>query len=278
MKPIDFNQWTDPTDFERNELVFEKRNKAYGAYFIRKNYNRTLIMALVCSVFLIVSLLLIPKITQLFAKETITNDGEIVYIFDMTPPEPIKEEKIIKLPEEKKEMKKTNVAMENIWKEIVDSKADIDTLTVDEINKLITGDIHNPDGDKDSLDFFSDLGDIDSGNQLVIDKTNEILIYVEEMPEFIGGNKLIPPYLGSNIVYPKDAIEDGKDARVVVGFVVEKDGSISNVKISSCNEKGYGFENEAMRVIRNMPRWKPGRQNGHPVRVLINIPIRFRLI
>jgi len=277
MKSLNFDAWTNPTNDERNELVFEKRNKAYGAYFLRKNYNRTIIRALVCSVVGILTLLLIPKFTQLFAKETKPEAGGIVCIFEMPPPAPIKDD-IIEMPKEASSKKKTNMAMQNIWKQIVDGKADLDTLTVDDINKLNTGDIHNPDGNKDSLEFFTDLGDIDLGNQLVIDKTNEVVMYVEEMPEFIGGNEMIPPYLGSSIVYPIYAIEEGKSARVVVGFIVEKDGSISNVKILSCNEKGYGFEKEAIRVISNMPKWKPGKQNGHAARVLFNVPIYFRLM
>ena len=278
MKRIDFSQWTDPTDFERNELVFEKRNKAYGAYAIRKNYNRTLIRALVFSVFSILSLFMIPKITMLFAKETIKDEWKDVP-WDMTPPEPTKKEEVAKVQEEKKLVeKKSDTRMLNIWKQITDGIANIDTLTVDDINKLVTGDTHNPDGDSSGIDLFPYLGDIDSGDKIVVNKIDEAVIYVSEMPEFIGGNDNIPPYLGSKIVFPPVAIEDGKDARVVVGFIIEKDGSISNVKILSCSETGYGFENEAIRVIREMPKWKPGRNNGHPARVLFHMPISFRLM
>lgn len=105
MSKIDFSQWTDPTDEERNELVFEKRNKAYGAYAIRKNYNKTLIRALVFSVFSILSLFMIPKITMLFAKETIKDEWKDVP-WDMTPPEPTKKEEIAKVQEEKKLVEK----------------------------------------------------------------------------------------------------------------------------------------------------------------------------
>ena len=278
MNRIDFSQWTDPTDFERNELVFEKRNKAYGAYAIRKNYNKTLVRALVFSVFIILSLFMIPKITMLFAKETLPNEWDIV-TFDMTPPEPTKKEEILKIPEEDRKVeKKSDTRMQNIWKVITDVIADLDTLTLDDINKLVTGANHNPGGTDSTLDFFDEIGDLGSGNTISADKTEEAVLFVTEMPEFIGGNENIPPYLGSNIVFPQDAIEDGKDARVMVGFIIEKDGSISNVKILSCTETGYGFEKEAIRVISEMPRWKPGKQNGHPARVLFRVPIFFRLM
>lgn len=278
MNRIDFSQWTDPTDEDRNELVFEKRNKAYGAYAIRKNYNKTLVRALVFSVFGILTLFMIPKITMLFAKETFPNEWDVV-TFDMTPPEPTKKLEIVKEPlETKKAEKKSDTRMENIWKVMTDGIADIDTLTVDDINKLVTGEKHNPGGADSLADFMDEIGDLDSGNTIIADKTEQPLIYVTEMPEFMGGNDNIPPYLGNNVVYPSDAVDAGKDARVLVGFVVEKDGSISNVKILSCSQSGYGFEKEALRVISEMPRWKPGKQNGYPARVLFNIPIFFRLM
>ena len=98
------------------------------------------------------------------------------------------------------------------------------------------------------------------------------------MPEFIGGEEALFKYLKENIEFPEVGREMDKSARVMVGFIVEKDGSISGIKILSCNEKGYGFEQEAVRVIGQMPRWKPGMQSGHPARVLFNIPISFKLM
>ena len=278
MSKIDFSQWTDPTDVERNELVFEKRNKAYGAYAIRKNYNKTLVRALVFSVFIILSLFMIPKITMLFAKETIKDEWKDVP-WDMTPPEPTKKEEVAKVQEEKKLVeKKSDTRMLNIWKEITDGIANIDTLTVDDINKLVTGVINNPDEDSTGIELFPYLGDLDSGDKIVVDKIESPLIIVPEMPEFIGGEPALFKFLKENLEFPEYAKEQDKSARVLVGFVVEKDGSISSIKILSCSEKGFDFETEATRVISNMPRWKPGRQNGHPVRVMFNIPIIFRLM
>ena len=139
----------------------------------------------------------------------------------------------------------------------------------------------NKDGNFNEDDnFFPDVdGSIDGiKTQAIVKKPdNKIETYVTHMPEFIGGNEKINPFISKNVNYPSDAINEGMDAKVWVGFVVEKDGSISNIKILECNEKGYGFENEAMRVIRIMPRWKPGMQHGYPARVYFNLPISFVL-
>ena len=278
MSKMDFSQWTDPTDVERNEMVFEKRNKAYGAYAIRKNYNKTLVRALVFSVFIILSLFMIPKITMVFAKETIKDEWKDV-IWDITPPAPTKKVEIVKVQVDKKLVeKKSDTRMLNIWKQITDGIANIDTLTIEDINKLVTGVFHNPDGDISGLELFPYLGDLDSGDKIIVDKIESPLIIVPEMPEFIGGEPALFKFLKENLEFPEYAQDQDKSARVLVGFVVEKDGSISNIKILSCSEKGYGFETEATRVIGNMPRWKPGLQNGHPARVMFNIPILFRLM
>jgi len=120
MSKIDFSQWTNPTDFERNELVFEKRNKAYGAYTIRMNYNRTLIRALVLSAFFIFSLFMIPKLSQLWAKETLEplDAGGVVVIF--RPEEPVKNIEDPIVEDKKKTEPPKDVKSESDWKVIVD--------------------------------------------------------------------------------------------------------------------------------------------------------------
>lgn len=280
MSKIDFNQWTDPTDFERNELVFEKRNKAYGAYAIRTNYNRTMVRALVCTVFFIVGLFMIPKISQIWAKETLEPLWTETVVI-ITPDDPVKkiEDKIEEDKIKKIETKK-DVKSENPFRKIVDGQPDLDSLTMEDLNKLKISDTHNPNGTDSSEELFTDIGDLDSGNKIVSNITVEPPppIFLPEMPEFIGGESALFKYLKENLEFPEYAKEQDKSGRVMVGFVVERDGSISNVKILSCSEKGYGFEEEAIRVISKMPRWKPGLNSGHPARVLFNIPLNFKLL
>ncbi len=103
----------------------------------------------------------------------------------------------------------------------------------------------------------------------------EIFVFVEDFPEFPNGEENMYKYLGSNIKYPKDALENGIQGTVVVKFVVEKDGTISNVK--AIRKIGGGCDEEAVRVVKRMPRWKPGKQRGKPVRTEFTLPIQFKL-
>ena len=103
----------------------------------------------------------------------------------------------------------------------------------------------------------------------------EIFQIVEEMPSFPGGEAELMKYVGSHIKYPQIARETGIQGRVFVGFVVEPDGSISNVKL--LRGIGGGCDEEAMRVIKSLPKWKPGKQRGKAVRVSYQIPVFFKL-
>ncbi len=104
----------------------------------------------------------------------------------------------------------------------------------------------------------------------------EIFAYVEQMPEFKGGQTALVNYLSTNIKYPETARAEGKEGKVFVKFIVNEDGSISDVIIvrSSGNNT---LDTEAKRVVTSMPNWKPGKQNGKAVKTFFNLPIVFRL-
>lgn len=103
----------------------------------------------------------------------------------------------------------------------------------------------------------------------------EIFQIVEEMPEYPGGEKKLLEYVGKSVKYPQIARESGIQGRVFVNFVIEPDGSVSNVKV--LRGIGGGCDEEAMRVIKAMPKWKPGKQRGKAVRVSYTLPVNFKL-
>lgn len=103
----------------------------------------------------------------------------------------------------------------------------------------------------------------------------QIFTVVESMPDFPGGDEARIRYLNENIKYPQMARESGIQGRVFVTFVVEKDGSVTDVRV--LRGIGGGCDEEAIRVIKNMPKWDPGKQRGKPVRVQFNMPILFKL-
>ena len=103
----------------------------------------------------------------------------------------------------------------------------------------------------------------------------EIFTVVESMPSFPGGMGELMKFLGQNINYPTLAKESGIQGRVFINFVVEPNGSISNVKV--LRGIGGGCDEEAVRVVKSMPKWSPGKQRGKPVRVSYNLPVKFTL-
>ncbi|MBR8703663.1 energy transducer TonB [Porphyromonas levii] len=104
---------------------------------------------------------------------------------------------------------------------------------------------------------------------------DHIFEYLEEMPEFPGGQAAMMKWLSKNIQYPPIAAENNIQGRVMVSFVVEPDGSISNVQIARGVDSN--LDKEAIRVVKQMPKWKPGMQTGKPVRARFTLPVQFRL-
>ena len=104
---------------------------------------------------------------------------------------------------------------------------------------------------------------------------NGVYQIVEEMPQFPGGENKLMEYIAKNLTYPQEARDKGIDGRVFVAMVIEKDGSVSNVKV--LRGIGGGCDEEAVRVIKAMPKWKPGKMKGEAVRVRYQMPINFKL-
>ena len=115
----------------------------------------------------------------------------------------------------------------------------------------------------------SDLGDEESAEEM------QIFMVVESMPEYPGGESSLYKYLAENIKYPQMAKESGIQGRVFVTFVVERDGRVTDVRV--LRGIGGGCDEEAIRVVQNMPKWTPGKQRGKSVRVQYNLPVKFTL-
>lgn len=106
-------------------------------------------------------------------------------------------------------------------------------------------------------------------------KNDMVFDVVEVMPQYPGGQIAMLKYIMENMKYPEQAMKEGIQGRVAVSFIVEKDGSISNVRpVLSVHPL---LDKEAVRVVKSMPKWSPGKQNGKPVRVRFNVPVMFKL-
>ena len=106
-------------------------------------------------------------------------------------------------------------------------------------------------------------------------KNNMVYDVVEVMPQYPGGQIAMLKYIMENIKYPKQIMEEGIQGRVTVSFIVEKDGRVSNVRLLRSVQPS--LDKEAIRVVKSMPKWTPGKQNGKPVRVRFNLPVMFKL-
>ena len=276
MSKIDLisNEWTD--------LVFEGRNQAYGAYKLRKGTAKRNVWALII-VGLAAALLYLGLQLQKMAEanKKVENTQAVALAKLNTEKKEAKVEKkeIIKQePEKVVEQVKSSVKFTApVIKKDSEVKEE-DEIKLDEVQK----------SDK-AVGAFTVEGNDEVGGAVlkakediaapeppkhVVEET-KIFTVVEQMPMFPGGDGALMGYLRDNIHYPTVAAENGVQGRVVVGFVVERDGSITDVNILRGVDPS--LDREAMRVVKSMPKWTPGKQNGSAVRVKYQVPVSFRL-
>lgn len=250
-----------------DEIVFEHRNKEYGAYELRKRYNKHMNTAFIIAISVFVISVSIPAIMDfldsIVPAEADTN-VELTLVDappldkDIPPPPPPPDPP----PPVQETIKFTPpvVTEEPIDEKDIPPPQDEIKVQVGTETKEGTGDIELPtEGDgKDE-----------------VEAPQQIFTIVEQMPEFPGGEEELFKYLGKNIKYPSMARENGITGTVYVTFVVEGSGEISDVK--KLRGIGGGCDEEAMRVVKAMPSWRAGKQNGKSVRVQYNLPIKFTL-
>lgn len=138
------------------------------------------------------------------------------------------------------------------------------------VSNLKAQNVVNPTNEKDNITILRAVGD----DSTVSDK-EKVYQVVEQQPSFPGGREELFKYLAYNVKYPIDATKNKIEGRVLVTFVVEHDGSISNVNVA--NSVYPSLDKESIRVVSGMPKWIPGKANGKTIRVKYTIPITFRL-
>lgn len=276
MSKIDLisNEWTD--------LVFEGRNQAYGAYKLRKGTAKRNVWALIIvglAAALLYLGLQLQKMAEANKKVENTQAVEIAKLNTEKKEAKVEKKEIIKQePEKVVEQVKSSVKFTApVIKKDSEVKEE-DEIKLDEVQK----------SDK-AVGAFTVEGNDEVGGAVlkakediaapeppkhVVEET-KIFTVVEQMPMYPGGDGALMGYLRDNIHYPTVAAENGVQGRVVVGFVVERDGSITDVNILRGVDPS--LDREAMRVVKSMPKWTPGKQNGSAVRVKYQVPVSFRL-
>ncbi len=256
------------------EVIFEKNNKEYGAYQIRTNYNKNILIALLASAIVFTLSLIVPGVIASISNDGIALEDPNNVQVELLEIRSIDEKKEELPPPPPPEMEPPKVDMERFLEpeikkdELVDpEKKPVD---VDSLKKSNSGDKKQEGNDfhKDNIDD----GDGDDVGKVVDD---EPLLFVAEQAEFPGGNDAMQKFIIQNTVYPNMARKMGIEGKVFVSFVIEKDGSISNVNVVRGVDKS--LDGEAVRVVSMMPKWKPGKNNGYAVRLKKTIPINFTL-
>jgi len=260
-------QWID--------VVFAGRNKAYGAYELRKtnarHTNRALIIGCVVFVFVISLKTIINKIEGFIPKA-----AEKVKVTEVVlPPPPVDQTK--QPPPPPPEPPKPKVDQVRFPPPVVKPDNEVREKEPPTVKELEVADPGQKDqkGDPNAdIRIDEPVGNSDI-KQVVEENPNQIFTAVEKSPGFPGGDAAFGKYLGKAIRYPAIARENNVQGRVILTFVVERDGSLTDIKV--VRGIGSGCDEEAVRALKNSPKWTPGIQNGRPVRVQYSVPVAFAL-
>ena len=270
------NEWSD--------LLFENRNKEYGAYVLRHQTsarNIKSILVVLIAFALVMAFMVVKNTYYSCGTDHVVHDQ----VVELTPwndkktepkverAEPIREEKIEQIVEKVKSSIKFTAPV---------IKKDDEVRPEDEMKSQ--DEIMNS---KVAVGFANVIGNDENGEVLKAkealvtepvkpkEEENKVFDVVEQMPSFPGGMAALMAYLQKSIKYPPVAEENGIQGRVVCTFVVERDGSVTDVRVAKSVDPS--LDKEAVRVVSAMPKWIPGKQNGQSVRVKYTLPVTFRL-
>ncbi len=275
MSKIDLisGEWTD--------IIFANRNQSFGAYTLRKGTGKRNLISIIAVVVLAI-LCQVGLTLKNIADEAAAKRAAMNQIVELTALEQPKKEAQV----EQKKVEVEPIQVEKIKSSIKftppvikkddEVKPEEELKTQDELMET-----------KTAIGSFTVEGNDDKGGEVLKAKEviaqpeppkeeeNKVFDVVEQMPSFPGGQTALMEYLSKNVKYPVVAQENGVQGRVVVSFVVEKDGSVTDVQVVRSVDPS--LDREAVRVISSMPKWIPGKQNGQAVRVKYNVPVSFRL-
>lgn len=274
MSKIDLidNSWVD--------LVFEGKNHSYGAYRLRKNTGKrnlaSIIIVLVAIVVIMVAVWAKIAIENAMPKKVaITTDVELSQLAKKKEAK-VERKEPVKIEMEQKVVEKVKSSVKFTAPVI---KKDEDVAPEDELKSQ--DDLAKTAVAIGSFDVKGNdeaAGEVLKAKEVIAQEKpveEKVFDVVEQMPQFPGGDAALFEYLSTHIKYPTIAEENGVQGRVIVTFVVERDGSITDVKVVKSVDPS--LDKEASRVVAGMPKWISGKQNGSAVRVKYTVPVTFRL-
>lgn len=273
------------------DLLYSNRNKNYGAYTLRKNYTKRATKALSITLALVITSIAAPTLlSRAESNSSLDNNNNIhetVTICTILPPtkpepEPPKPKANETQSAPKQRAKTTHFTTPDIVANNRVTPA-VKPPNMDELNNTLAGPVtfDGEGGEEIATNNKPHSGPFGNGVDSIGDAeiskppADEPLIIAEVAPEFPGGLKALYEYLSKQVKYPRAAAESGIQGKVVIKFVVNGQGGIEQAQV--LRTIGGGCDKEALRVVNGMPKWKPGKQNGHPVKVYYTLPIEFRM-
>jgi len=262
------------------EIVFQNRNKAYGAYALRDQNAETTLKALIYACVLFSALIMAPIIyNQIFGTKlsdkiiepfsTIEVKLTKIQIAKPVPP-------VAKAPAKPVKLKSVNFSNLLV---VPEKKAISEPPTQQQLANEVISSADSEGIESSGLNPVEISTGVSNGAVTTEIPEENTTLYtldgIETYPEFTGGHAAFVKYLNRNLRYPEAAVDRGIQGKVLVSFIIEKDGQLSNIKI--IRGIGNGCEEEAIRVLEKSPKWKPGIQNKQKVRVAYTLPINFSL-
>ena len=269
------------------DMVFAGKNKEYGAYQLRKGTsgrNIKALLILVIAAALVGGFLAWKVIEQKQAEEqqAYMEAMEIAKLQQQAKKEEKKKEPVKPKIEPKKEIpvaRETQKFTAPVIKKDELVKEENQVKQMDKLDDKVAIGTEDKEGVKDrTVEAVRSEITVAAPPPPPAPKpevATKVFDVVEEMPSFPGGNGALMSYLNGNTKYPVVAQENGVQGKVIISFVVERDGSISDVRVARSVDPS--LDREAQRVVKSMPRWTPGKQNGQTVRVKYTVPVVFRL-
>jgi protein TonB len=250
------------------EMLFENRNKSYGAYDLRVNYETRLMKSfgmalLIAGFFFLIPFVLTKVLTQMHEKkESVTRS----FVYDLSKEYTIEKDKC----EIKPPLKKIRVISSGSYK-IVEKE---EQLKEEDTTKLFAAGPAVPGTDSVSVFDNNSSGGAFQDNDSAFTETFNTSS-VDVLPIFPGGEKAMLKYLSKTLRYPREAHDEKITGRVYVSFIIDEDGKVTEIQIM--RGLGYGTEAEVRRVISGMPDWSPGKYHGRNVKTAFIMPVRFSL-
>ena len=255
------------------DLLFKDRNQEYGAFELRKDSSRRHRVGIIAALIFLALIIFVPILYKQIIEKVKDRNVEVTTLSNIEIEKKVEKPKDIIIEKPAPPLKSSIKFTPPVIKPDEEVQEDEEIKTQEE---LINTDVNISVADVKGTDEENgqDIGDL---NNMIVgeDTTSTPYAVVEQMPEFPGGEAALQRYLHNSVKYPNIAMENGIQGKVYVGFVVERNGSISNVRIARGVDAS--LDKEAMRVVRLMPKWIPGKQNGEPVRVSFTAPINFVL-